>query len=252
MDRFETPNPNELKPEVLHNYDLLPKEYPITDNRTTNTYDQFIMLRDTLVYSKKYYEWKAWATLIVGQLENTVEVKRQNMWKQKMNSWWRWGDKTQLDRQLQGPYVEQLPVEMVSEFGTLSIRVLEDWYYRIMHKEEVINIPDGAKKVYCYVEHYEQDQNGNYPRDPDTEELLPWNPIAVFDRESKSGADYMIGDLFEKMTSFGIIERNLKRWDILALRMVYLDENDEYQDVTLQDNRSNRWSVEYLNLPLKN
>lgn len=58
------------------------------------------------------------------------------------------------------------------------------------------------------------------------------------------------------MTSFGIIERNLKRNDILVLRMLWEEKQNDpsqhiYHDVTLQDNRSNRWSVEYLNLPLK-
>lgn len=59
MTNFDIPNEEELKPRKVYNYDLLPGEYPITKNRTTNTYDQFIMLRDTLVYSKKYYKGKA-------------------------------------------------------------------------------------------------------------------------------------------------------------------------------------------------
>ena len=263
MDRFETPNPDELQPEVLHNYDLVPHEYPITDNRATNTYDQFIMLRDTLVYSKKYYEGKAWATLIVGEQENTVEVKRQNKWMQKMNSWWRTTTKDQLDRTLMGPYVDLPDEQMIQTYGPLSIKIKEDWYYRIMHKEEVINLPDNAKKVRCYVDHNEQRANGKYPQE--------WTPIAVFDREcdktlswSTSWTDpngscsigITLGKLFNKMTSFGIIERNLKRNDILVLRMLWEEKQNDpsqhiYHDVTLQDNRSNRWSVEYLNLPLK-
>lgn len=55
--------------------------------------------------------------------------------------------------------MEQLPLDIVGTFGILSIRIKEDGYYRIMHKEEVINIPDGAKKIYCYVEHYELNQD---------------------------------------------------------------------------------------------
>jgi hypothetical protein len=59
MANFDIPNENELVPGKVYNYDLKAKQYDITQNRVTNTYDQFIMLRDTLVYSKKYYKGKA-------------------------------------------------------------------------------------------------------------------------------------------------------------------------------------------------
>lgn len=59
MANFEIENEEELYPNVIHNYDLVPEEYEISKNRSTNTYDQFIMLRDTLVFSKKTYSGKA-------------------------------------------------------------------------------------------------------------------------------------------------------------------------------------------------
>ena len=59
MGSYDIPNEEELKPGKVYNYDLLGKEYSVDENRITNTYDQFIMLRDTLVYSKKYYKGKA-------------------------------------------------------------------------------------------------------------------------------------------------------------------------------------------------
>ena len=59
MDKFDIPNEEELVPGKVYNYDLLAQQYDISKNRSTNTYDQFIMLRDTLVYSKKYYQGKA-------------------------------------------------------------------------------------------------------------------------------------------------------------------------------------------------
>lgn len=271
MDRFETPNPNELQPEVLHNYDLISKEYPMSDNRVTNTYDQFIMLRDTLVYSKKYYQGKGWARLIVGEKEETVEVEYVNKRWQKMNPGWKDHPDTDLQQQVVGPYVSQDGISDLAQFGILTCRIQQDWYYRVRHKEEIIDIPADAKKIRAYVELYEPDQDWNIPVDPDTQELLPGKPIAVFDREcdktltgSTSDTEpngscsigITIGKLFDKMTSFGIIERNLKRGDILSLRLLYeRKQNDptvhEYHDLTLQGDRSNRWSVEYLSLPLK-
>lgn len=253
MDKFETPNPDELQPEVLYNYDLVPGAYPISNNRTTNTYDQFIMLRDTLVYSKKYYKGKAWATLVIWDREETVEVKRQNKRWQKMNPNRESSPTTDLQTQQVGPYVSQQGADpsVASAMGQLWTRIQEDWYYRVWHKEEIINIPSDAIQIWTYVELYHPNADGTLPEDPDTHEILPWQPIAVFDRHAKDWWDYTIGDLWEKMTGFGLIERNLERWDILALRLVYKDTNGDYQPLELQDNWSNRWSIEYLNLPLK-
>lgn len=56
MTTFDIPNESELVPNEVYNYDLVDKEYDIGKNRISNTYDQFIMLRDTLIYSKKHYK----------------------------------------------------------------------------------------------------------------------------------------------------------------------------------------------------
>lgn len=55
MANFDIPNEDELRPRAVHNYDLIAHEYDITENRSTNTYDQLLMMRDFLVYSKKTY-----------------------------------------------------------------------------------------------------------------------------------------------------------------------------------------------------
>lgn len=262
-------------PNEVYNYDLVDKEYDIGKNRISNTYDQFIMLRDTLVYSKKHYKWKAWATLVIGDTEETVEVKYINKRIQKMNPNWKNDPQHDLQTYFTWPYISQDWIDL-TVFGILSCRIEQDWYYRIWHKEEVIEIPADAIQVRCYVELFEIQEDGSYPTDPDSWALLPWIPIAVFDRQadiSKTFWGYTnntepngtcsitvnltLWELIQKMTSFGLIERNLKRWDILALRMVYRKKpqtptaDPEYVDVTLQSSRSNRWSVEYLSLPLK-
>lgn len=56
---YDIPNEEELRPNKTYSYDLKGKSYPITNNSITNTYDQLIMMRDFLVYSKKYYKGKA-------------------------------------------------------------------------------------------------------------------------------------------------------------------------------------------------
>ena len=55
MTNFDVDNEEELYPGNDHDYTLLPKKYDIEKNRSSNTYDQFLSLRDVLVYSKKTY-----------------------------------------------------------------------------------------------------------------------------------------------------------------------------------------------------
>lgn len=55
MGNYDVSNGEEKKPNKVYDYDIKNKEYDITQNQITNTYDQFIMLRDTLVLSKKTY-----------------------------------------------------------------------------------------------------------------------------------------------------------------------------------------------------
>jgi hypothetical protein len=49
-----------------HDYKATPGEYPISNNNSPATYDQFITLRDVLVFSNKYYADKAGRSLIIG------------------------------------------------------------------------------------------------------------------------------------------------------------------------------------------
>lgn len=65
MTNFDIPNEDELRPGVVYNYDLLPKGYEITENDVVSTYNQFIQLRDTFIFSKKKYPGKAGKRLIV-------------------------------------------------------------------------------------------------------------------------------------------------------------------------------------------
>ena len=59
MTNYDIPNEEELQPRKVYNYDLVGKQYPIADNHAVSTYNQFIQLRDTLVFSDKKYPGKA-------------------------------------------------------------------------------------------------------------------------------------------------------------------------------------------------
>ena len=52
---YDISSQDEAMPKKIYNYDLLPEKYDINQPKLSNVYDQFMQLRDTLVYSKKTY-----------------------------------------------------------------------------------------------------------------------------------------------------------------------------------------------------
>ena len=92
-----------------------------------------------------------------------------------------------------------------------------------MHKEEIL-LTSSVNKVFCYVDIYRKNgQAWEIPQDMR-------GGVAVYDREGNtslttSGTDpngtvaITLGKLFKKMTAIAEQERDLKKGDILVLRM---------------------------------
>lgn len=218
-----------------HDYRATPLEYPIADNRRPATYDQFITLRDTLIFSDKYYTGKGWLKLVVWDSEETVEVLERQIFRQSIQP----DSLFILSDTITSPTGELAPL-----FWTYKCIINKDGRYRIIHKEE-IRLSSSTDKVYCYVDLYRKDSQWQYVI------AIKWG-ICVFDWEW-AGWDYTLGQLFKKMTAYGYLETDLKKDDILVLRMkdaTYNSSTWEPQgnDLTLQ-NDSNYFSVEYIDLP---
>lgn len=232
-----------------HDYLVTPWEYPIRANDADSTYDQFIQLRDTLIFSGKYYNDKASKKLCIGDkgdwtTTNTVEVRLPNYYRQGFNPWWQSAENAPL---VLGKYITQIPADLLSTMWTLSCLINKDGRYKIMHKEEIL-LSSSTNKVYCYVDVYRKDANDQYKI------AIKWW-IAVFDWEW-AGGTYRLWDLFSKMTAQWSIETDLYKGDILVLRMkdqTYNSSTWEPQgnDLNIQNN-SNYWSIEYLDLPYNN
>lgn len=232
-----------------HDYLLTPNEYPISANENHSTYDQFIQLRDTLIFTWKYYNDKASRKLCVGDkwdwtTTNTIEVWLPNYFRQSIQpDWSTWGFTTGI----LGNYITEVPADIKSwdsRFGELSCMINKDWHYRIMHKEEII-LDSSTDKVFCYVDVYRKNSQDQY------EIQYKWG-VAVYDWEWAWG-DYTLWDLFKKMTSIAEQERDLKKGDILVLRFqdwTYDTTTWEptWNPLTIQQD-SNYWSIEYLDLP---
>lgn len=174
-----------IQNEWQHEYLVSPSAYDPTTDRLESTYDQFIQLRDTLIYSGKKYKGKAGCKLIVGTKEETVEV----MWKNGLKLNFQHNiDQNTTSVQHAWPYVEYTPLEWdftqwgflathgydlqkwYQNFWVLSCRILEDWNYRIEYKIQVWRsdapIPAWTTKIYAFVIRYKY--NPNSP-------LSPWN-----------------------------------------------------------------------------
>lgn len=261
---YNYPSEDELQPNSTYNYDLIPTEQDGNINYTPWVYDQFISLRDTLVYSWKKYNGKAWCKLCVWEKEETVEVIWNNLFQQNFENITDW---TRTET-IAWPYVNWDYATATNVNTPICCVIQKDGRYKIIHKEEVL-LTATTNKVYCYVDIYREDENGTITiwQKKYTMPYIWW--VAVFDREcnttplswSTSWTDpngscsvpFTFWKLFKKVTAFGYMERNLIKWDILVLRAkdaeCWADGSPQWNDLAFQTS-SNYWSIEYLNLPI--
>ena len=211
---------------------------------TLERMDIFLRLSDVFLYAKKTYYGKKWSVVVVGKQEKSLEIIRHN------------GVKIAIEPDgnnnitLKWPYVKQ---PNPNDYKTLEIQ--EDGNYLLVHKAQVKLTPS-VTKVRSYIGRATHDEQGN---------LQPEVPIAVFDWEGKvqktfhgttAGTDpagtctvtvnLNLGEMLQRMTTFGYNEFNLKKGDILKRYCVDQSGND----LELEPN-SNYRQVIYQNLPLK-
>ena len=265
-----------------HDYIATPQEFNISANEAHSTYDQFIQLRDTLIFSGKYYNDKRWAKLIVGDTCETIEVQYKNWMKmsfepdyrtnpeRQVNPWDNSSPTAAMTLQEEWGYVtwlwnptlsteDQAIAQRFWNDAIVAFKINKDWHYVMFHKEEILLQPTN-KKVYCFLEYFKYNKdtpNNPYPQS--------WIPIAVFDWEwevSKtfsvstsewSGSctvSFKLWELIQKMTAFGYNERNLNKNDVLVLRCIDNERDANPQELVYQT-YSNFVQINYTDLPLK-
>lgn len=267
MVNYDYPNEEELQPYVPHNYDLVNTEYPIWENIPTSDYNQFIQLRDTLVYSGKKYNGKAGCKLCIGEKEETVEVQWNNMYRQLFDT-----IALPTENIFVWPYVEfDSEIMGNANFWNLGWVIQKDWWYRLLYKIEVVPTAQ-TNKVYTYFDIYRKKEN---PTEWDTFPYVLTEPgwTAVFDREcnttlsgTTSGTDpngtctvpFTLWELFKKLTAFWYIEKNLNKGDVVVLRAKdaerWTNPLPAWNDLAFQAG-SNYLSIEYIGtqlIPLTN
>ena len=212
-----------MQEDWQHEYRATPREYPISANEAHSTYDQFIQLRDTLIYANKYYADNAWRSLIIGIKSDwtptdTIEIRTPNLFTQSFE-----------------PGGTLTPTQKWSYISTwthtatnpLSCEINLDWRYVIQHKEQLINLDDTSiTRVTAYILQHDV-QWGTKER-------------AVFDWERDTSWE------IKRMTSFGYVECDLHKWDWLEFKLLDQGQNDI--PLSQLQQFSNRWMVEYKDL----
>lgn len=203
-----------------HDYRATPWEYPISDNNRPATYDQFITLRDTLVFSNKYYADKAWRGLIIWtKLDwtptDTIEIWEPNSVRFDFQPGW-----------VVVPTINWSYIE-VGWQSWITCVIKKKGRYKINHKEQFNNIDPNITRIHTYVIQHHADTS------------LPDTHRAVFDRERNTPGEMI------RLTPLGYVECDLQKWDRLELRL----EDQNWDDITSQTAADSNWRlVEYLDL----
>lgn len=265
-----------------YKYQVTPlyQEIPIENEELHSTYDQFIQLRDTLIFSWKQYSEHPGKKLIVGYKKDwrstmTVEVQEREFFRQSFEPGYQEDPELWIQTMVLWDYI----TPGGSGYPTgLVCTINRTWWYRIIHKEE-IKLQPTTNKVCCYVDILRKNAQWQYE--------IPYKWwIAVFDWEwgrednsthfkktfagtfswTTSGTDpngscswttstvitLTLWDLIQKMTAFGYMERELLEGDILILRMKDKWANEQTWEPQGNDLEiqafSNYRSIEYIDL----
>lgn len=199
------------------------EDYPIADNVRTATYDQFITLRDTLVYTNKYYGSSAWRSLIIGtKLDgtptNTIEIREPNILNMQIKSDWTMEDN--------GSVWNYVSTWWHTSQNPISCEIEKTGRYRLQHKEQFNNL--STTRVHSYIIQHKSDGTTQSRAVFDWEWSTPWE--------------------IKRLTSFGYVECDLKKWDWLELVV----EDNNWSIISQVASGSNRWMVEYIDLAYNN
>ena len=204
--------------ETGYRYNLEPIRYPISDNVRKSTYDQFISLRDTLVYSNKYYGSSAWRSLIIwtkldGTPTNTIEIREPNIVRLDFQPW------GTVDPYSTWQYV-------TSWWHTwISCEIIKKGRYRIQHKEQFNNIDSNITRIRTYVIQHKTDWTDQTRALFDWEWNTPWE--------------------IKRLTAFWYVECDLNAWD----RLEFKAEDQGWNDITSSMAYDSNWlMVEYIDL----
>jgi hypothetical protein len=249
-------------------YNLTPlaQEIPIANEELHSTYDQFINLRDTLIFSWKQYSEHPGKKLIVGYKKSwrstmTVEVQEREYFRQSFEPGYE-NDNEKITTQILWDYIT-LGTEQIHE--GLLCTINRDGHYRIERKIQMYQLDDQISKIYGSVRHHTKDWDSwqEIPRavwdyECDFTKTYPgtfsWRTSGTDPNGSCSGStstvvSFKLWEIFKKITPEGYIEADLKEWDWLEFKLVKDEQDTPIDSTTYMQPYSNRWSIQYIDLP---
>lgn len=202
--------------------------------------DTFLNLEDTFIESKKNYWGKMWSNVIVWRKERHLEIQRFNYMTSHIEpaSTEQWAFINQVwfiyDSNMNQ---EARFVEQAEAWNLMKMKVLQDWLYRLTHKEELA-LDSSDREVYTYIN---RNRNGT--------DL----PLCVYHIQWNYNGDISLTlwQMHPRITGYCSLYSELKKWDILEYRIIgnKQDLNDSHRvDISWQVREwSNFRQVEYVN-----
>jgi len=229
-----------LQEDWQHEYRATPMEYPISSNEAHSTYDQFIQLRDTLIYSNKYYADSAGRSLIIWTKLNwdptwTIEIREPNISKMSFEPGYE-NDVTKIWDETKWTY---LTARSEHSNNKLSCDIKKSGRYKLQHKEQFIDLDSTSiTRITAYIM-----QHQKHVTVENNQEIVTYTdiPRAVFDWEWDEAG------FFKRVTSFGYVECDLAAWDWLEFIME--DQNQTHISSDYIQTNSDWRSAEYIDLP---
>jgi hypothetical protein len=214
--------------------------------------DTFLNLEDTFIESKKNYAGKMWSNVIVWRKERHLEINRFNYMTAHIepsatelstyiNQVWFSYDSNMNQK---ARFVEQ------AEFGNFKkVRILKDWLYRLMHKEE-LDLDANDRELYSYINR----QRGN-DNTPLCVYHIQWNYSKSFSVSwwawGSVSVKATLWEMHPIITGYCSLYSELKKWDILEYKIMWNKTNlvdSNRVDISWQVRQwCNVWQVEYVN-----
>lgn len=252
-----------------YKYQVTPlyQEIPIENEELHSTYDQFIQLRDTLIFSWKQYSEHPGKKLIVGYKKDwrstmTVEVQEREFFRQWFEPDYQQDPTQKISTLVLWDYITE-GTDQIQHWLLATIN--RDGHYRIEWKVQVYQLDDSIKKIYGSVRQHTKvwDNRVVIPRAVWDYELnftktfpgtFSWrtsgtDPNGSCSWTTSTPVTLTLGWLFQKITPEWYIELDMKEWDWLEFKLVTDDNDTPLDPVQYLQPESNRWSVEYIDLP---
>lgn len=223
--------------------------------------DTFLNLEDTFIESKKNYAGKMWSNVIVWKKEKHLEINRFNYMTAHIEPtstesatyigqvWFSYDSNMNQKARF---------VEQVEDNNFMKVKILQDWLYRLTHKEE-LQLDATDREVLTYINRKRAIPNTNPVQYTDTELCvyhIQWNVIKTLNTsgtQPNGTVDFTLTlwEMHPRLTWYCSLYSELKKWDILEYKLIWNKTDLNVANRVDISSQVREWSnfrqVEYVN-----